>query len=102
VGQQTYYESLAVLAFALALIARRYSATALTIGLTGLFALTTVLTWITRAGSANVQAIDDLKAEIAAGKKRDEAHRAENDQIRAGLASAQNKITEADTPKLNG
>jgi hypothetical protein len=100
------FASIGILSLALALIARRYSVTALTIGLAGLFALTTAATWNTRAGSGDVQVIGNLKAEIALAKKelqtwrerneelakRDEARRVDSDQIRTDLATTQQEV----------
>ena len=44
------FPGLGLAALAIGLLARRYSASALTVGLTGLLALTTASTWITTAG----------------------------------------------------
>jgi hypothetical protein len=111
------FASLGLVALALMLLVRRYSATALTIGLAGLLAITTVSTWITYATPENdVQVVDhlkeeiaNLKAQIAAGnkelqsshertrelEKRVDARQAEIDQVRTDLAATRTQLDDA-------
>jgi hypothetical protein len=63
------FASLGLVGLALALLVRRYSAAAFTIGLFGLLALTAASTWITYARpGTDDQAIENLKSEIVALK----------------------------------
>jgi uncharacterized protein YPO0396 len=100
------FASVGLIALALALIARRYSASAFATGLVGLLALTTASTWITYAGEEiDVQVIDSLKAEIAARNKELQSSREQiqelqkrveaGHQIRTNLATAQARLAEA-------
>jgi outer membrane protein OmpA-like peptidoglycan-associated protein len=104
------FASLGLVALALGLLVRRYSGSALATGLAGLLALTTALTWMTYAGpEIPAQAMNNPKPEIAAGnkelqssreriqelEKRVAANKAENDQIRTGLSTAQARLGDA-------
>jgi hypothetical protein len=104
------FTGLGLVALALGLLVRRYSASAFTIGLIGILVLTTALTWMTYAGpELDAQPIDKRKVESAAVEaelrrtrernqeleKRDEDHRAEIDLIQTKLAAAKNEHQEA-------
>jgi Skp family chaperone for outer membrane proteins len=104
------FTSLGLVALALVLLVRRYSASAFAIGLVGLLTLITASTWITFGGpETDRQAIDNLKGEIAARnkdlqilreqvqglEKRLEDLEAENDRIPTDLAAAQARLRAA-------
>jgi hypothetical protein len=104
------FVSLGLVALAIGLLARRYSATALMIGLAGLLGLTTASTWIAYARPENAApVINTLKAEIAglnkelhgareriqALEKGIEALRTKNDEIRTELRTAHAQKEEA-------
>jgi Skp family chaperone for outer membrane proteins len=113
------FASLGLVALAMGLLARRYSATALTIGLAGLLALTTASTWIAYAKPENaVPVINTLKSEIARLnkelhgarepiqelEKRIEALQRKNNDIQKELSTAQAEKARArqDADKANG
>ena len=104
------FTSLGLVALALVLLVRRFSASAFAIGLVGLLALTTASTWIIFGRSeTDPRAIDNLKGEITARykdlqslreqvqglEKRLEALEAENDRIPTDLAAAQARLRAA-------
>jgi hypothetical protein len=97
------FASLGLVALSLALLARRYSASAFAIGLVGLLVLTTVSTWNTYARpETDVQdrreerEIQRPHERIQELEKRGEAREAENDQLRTSLAAAQSRLDEVD------
>jgi hypothetical protein len=90
------FTSLGLVALALVLLVRRYSASAFVIGLVGLLALTTSATWFASAESGvDPQVLDSLKTELATEKKglqksRErirEIEKRETDQIARALAA---------------
>jgi hypothetical protein len=104
------FASLGLVALALVLLVRRYSTSAFAIGLVGLLALTTTLTWITFGRpETEPQAIDYLKGEMAPRnkdlqslreqvqglEKRLQALEAESDRIPTDLAAAQARLRAA-------
>jgi hypothetical protein len=103
------FTSLGLVALALVLLVRRFSASAFAIGLVGLLALITASTWIIFGGPQTDRAIDNLKWEIAARnidlqslreqvrglEKRLEALEAENDRFPTDLAAAQARVRAA-------
>jgi len=90
------FASLGLVALALLLPMRRYSGRALAIGLVGLFALTTSLTWISYAGptipeippSDRDEQIRELEKQVATTK-------VENDRIRTDRDTAQREAAQA-------
>jgi hypothetical protein len=104
------FTSLGLVALALVLLVRRFSASALAIGLVGLIGLITASTWIIFGRpETDPRAIDNLKGEIAAWHKdlqslreqvqglakRLEALEAENDRIPTDLTAAQARLQAA-------
>jgi hypothetical protein len=95
------FTSLSVVALALALIARRYSVAALTIGLAGLLALTTAATWITRTGTANEFAgnreLERLRERNQELEKQIEVTQSERDRALRDLATARDETGRTET-----
>jgi regulator of replication initiation timing len=104
------FTSLGLVALALVLLVRRFSASALAIGLVGLIGLITASTWIIFGRpETDPRAIDNLKGEIAVWHKdlqslreqvqglakRLEALEAENDRIPTDLTAAQARLQAA-------
>src|SRR5215470_5850804 len=93
------FASLSVVALALVLIARRYSVAVLSIGLAGIFALTTAATWITRTGTANEFAenreLERSRERIQKLEKQIEATLPERDRALRDLAATRTQLGEA-------
>jgi hypothetical protein len=98
------FASLGLVALALLLLVRRYSGRALAIGLAGLFALTTALTWISYAGQAipeippakrDHEQIRELEKRLAALKIDNDQIRADHDAMQARLGEAQRESDQA-------
>jgi hypothetical protein len=91
------FASLGLVALALGLLVRRYSHRALAIGLIGLFALTTSLTWISYAGPAipEIPPANGEREQIRVLEKRVAALKIENDQIRADHDTMQARLGDA-------
>lgn len=92
------FPGLGLVALAIALLSRRYSASALTVGLIGLFALTTASTWISSAGpmteTARPSELDN--AELREAKARVERLVGELRDERTRTTAATGRATELD------
>jgi len=101
------FTSLGLVALGLGLLVRRYSTFALAIGLAGLLALTTSLTWITYAGlgvatgNRELERSRELTQEL---EKLVKAAQSESDRAGRDLAAARTQLAEAqqDVDKAKG